>query len=319
MMKDETIQRLLSYTAKYQKKFPEYTYGGDIFSKDIFQNNSDIFINIHTKVANTLNKSLHGHDFFEINYVLKGHCLQNINNNSEIEMKEGTICILNPNVRHNLQVFHENDMVINIALKKALFTSSFWNLLEQSENIGQFFLNYFLALDTSSDFLLFTLEKDMRIEVLLDYMCQEYLDSFPYNQLALRCELILFFTEILRKQNHQISNTYFTDKVSVQITALYQYLSQNYATATLESTAAYFHYHPKYLSNFVKKHTGKNFSAILNDIKMSQANYYLLNTNMPIQEISEKLGFSQLCNFYAFIKKRCGTTPLKYRQKNSSM
>lgn len=98
----------------------------------------------------------------------------------------------------------------------------------------------------------------------------------------------------------------FPNKVAVQITALFNYLSVNYATATLVSTAEYFHYHPNYLSAFVKKHTGKTFRSILNDIKLSQANYYLTNTNLSISEIAERLGFQQFCNFYDFIKKITG-------------
>jgi AraC-like DNA-binding protein len=94
-------------------------------------------------------------------------------------------------------------------------------------------------------------------------------------------------------------------------------LSINYATATLASTAGHLHYHSNYLSNFIKKNTGKTFSAILNDIKLSQAIYYLVNTNMQIKDISERLGFNQLCNFYDFIKNNLGKTPLGYRCDNT--
>lgn len=112
----------------------------------------------------------------------------------------------------------------------------------------------------------------------------------------------------------QLNQKQFTDKISVQITALFNYLSINYATATLASTAAYFHYHPNYLSAFIKKNTGKTFRSILNDIKLSQANYFLCNTSMSMNEIAEQLGFLQLCNFYDFIKKNYGMTPVQYRR-----
>lgn len=317
MIKQTTIERMKSYTAELTSNatHPEYIHGGSLLAKDVFPKGSDIFINLHTIEVNSISSILHGHDFFELNYVIKGSCQQKIDDEAEIEFKEGSICIMNPNARHNIHVNEKDDIVLNIALKKSLFTTTFWSLIEQQESLGQFFLDYFLALDPSYDFLLFHLEKNDYIEQLLDNICQDYLDKKPYNQLTMRCLLIIFFTEIIRLQTSQIAQSHFTNKVSVRVTALFQYLSVNYATATLTSTAAYFHYHPSYLSAFIKKHTGKTFSSILNEIKLSQATYYLLNTNMPIKTISEKLGFQQLCNFYDFIRKNYGTTPVKYRQE----
>lgn len=319
MIQQTTLERMRAYTDRQiaSDRLPEYEYGGNLFAKNVFEENSDIFINLHTTAANSISNTLHGHDFFELNYVVKGTCHQIIDDYQIIEFKEGSVCIMNPNARHNIHVDSDKDIVLNIALKKSLFTATFWSLIEQNENLGQFFLDYFLALNDSSDFLLFRLEKDDYVERLLDDICQDYLDQKPYSQLTMRCLLIVFFTEIIRLQTSQVTNSQFTDKISVQITALFHYLSVNYATASLTSTAEYFHYHPNYLSAFVKKHTGKTFSSILNDIKLSQASYYLVNTNMPIKTISEKLGFTQLCNFYDFIRKNYRTTPLKYRQSHA--
>ena len=63
-----------------------------------------------------------------------------------------------------------------------------------------------------------------------------------------------------------ISSRKFTSKTNTQIIALFNYLSVNYPTATLESTAAYFHYHPNYLSTFIKNgldHGEKKISIVL--------------------------------------------------------
>lgn len=310
-----------AYTAKLVEsaRLPEYDFGGSLLARDVFRDDSDIFINLHTREVNSTTSSLHGHDFFEMNYVIRGTCFQVIDKREPIEVKEGSVCIMNPNARHNIYVDTKEDLVLNIGLKKSLFTATFWALLEQHENLGQFFLDYFLALDTESDFLLFPLQRDEYVEQLVDSICQDYLQRKPYGQLTMRCLLILFFTEVIRLQTCQVSSSQFTDKISVKITALFQYLSINYATATLASAAEYFHYHPNYLSAFVKKHTGKTFSSILNDIKLSQANYYLANTNLPIKVISEKLGFGQLCNFYDFVRKNFGTTPGKYRNAHGAL
>ena len=316
MLSPALINQLQQYTTDITsiKDASQYDYGGSLLAKDVFDKNSDVHISLHTKALNSPTPLLHGHDFFEITYVIQGNCEQVIDNYEVNTFSAGSVCIMNPNARHNIYVKSESDLVLNIGLKKSLFTATFWSLLEQNEHLGQFFLDYFLAMDNSNDFLLFNLDVDEHIEQLLEFLCHDYLEAQPYSQLTLRCILILFFTEVIRRHSAKISKQQFKDKTSVQITALFNYLSINYASATLESTAKYFHYHPNYLSAFIKKHTGKNFRTILNDIKQSQAAYYLANTNMPIKDISEKLGFLQLCNFYDFIKKNFDTTPSQYRK-----
>lgn len=289
-----------------------------LYADEVFDPGTDIFINLHSLEANKGIGNLHGHDFFELNYVIQGKMHQILDQGEFHTYPEGTVCIMNPNVRHDIYVETEHDLVLNIGLKKSLFNATFWSMIQQHEHLGRFFLNYFLAQqDTDSNFLLFDLKPTPTIEQALEFLCAEYLEKKSFNQLTMRCMLIIFFTEIIRNYDMQISQRKFTDKTNTQIVALFKYLSINYPTATLESTAAYFHYHPNYLSAFVKKHTGRTFRSILNDIKLSQATYYLQNTNMPIKDIAEHLGFSQLCNFYDFIRKNCGTTPVRFRQKGT--
>lgn len=129
---------------------------------------------------------------------------------------------------------------------------------------------------------------------------------------------MLFFTEAVRSASDEITHQPVLDKAAAQISELFQYLSVHSADATLASTAEYFHYHPNYLSAFIKKHTGKTFRSILNEIKLAQANYPLTSTTLTIGEISERLGYQQLCNFYDFIRKNYHMTPAEYRRRHNA-
>lgn len=319
MIRESTIEKLRIYTSeKIQAHNQSLIKSVNmLFANDVFENGSDIFINLHDINANTKERIFHGHDFFELNYVIKGQMHQLMEGEEENIYPAGTVCIMNPNSKHDIYVKSDHDLVLNIAMKKSLFTATFWSMIQQHEYLGQFFLNYFLAQEKSSNYLLFDLQPEESMENVLDTLCREYLDAKPYYQLTMRYMLMIFFTELIRNYNQVISRRKFVNKTNSQIMSLFNYLSVNYPTATLESTAAYFHYHPNYLSAFVKKHTGKTFRSLLNDIKLTQAIYYLQNTNMPIKDISEHLGFVQLCNFYDFIKRNCGTTPAKIRQDNT--
>lgn len=315
MFSEELLKELKDYTQSRITDELSFYYRRQqkIYASTVFEGTEDLFINLHLMDANAEPDCLHGHDFFELSFVLHGSCEQRIDNDEAITLKEGSLCIMNPYVKHNLSIKTENDIVLNILLRPSLFNATFWSLLEQQEYLSQFFLSFFLSQKTTSEFLVFQNLLTSDIEYELQKICREYLHKNIYNNIMLKCMLISFFTDVIRISSSEIEKQQFQDKTSVQIAALIQYLSVHYATATLKNTAEYFHYNPTYLSAFVKKQTGKNFHKILNDMKATQASYYLLHTSRSIKEISELLGFSQLCNFYDFIQKNFHTTPLRYR------
>lgn len=316
MFNPELLQRLKAYTdSKIESRSAANLMEDDmLLAKDVFEENTSIFVNVHTLRSNSPNRELHGHDFFEMTYVVRGTCIQTIDNGEPEIFTPGIFCIMNPNARHNLYVEHEEDLAINILLKQSLFNSTFWSMLEQKRDLGRFFMSYFVSQNATSDYLKYDTNQSPEVEASLEKICREYLDRRPYSSTIIRCMLIIFFTEVVRSSELLLAQWQFEDQAAARIMDIFQYLSRNYATATLASTAAHFHYHPNYLSAFIRKHTGKTFRQILNDIKFAEANYYLTNTSMPIKDVSEKLGFTQLCNFYEFVRKNFHTTPYHLRQ-----
>lgn len=285
-----------------------------ILSKDLFPEGQEIYVNLHSQDVNPKKYWMHGHDFFEINYVVQGEGQQIIDRTQSIKLTRGMLCIMNPNARHNLYVEHSRDLVLNIALKPTLFNATFWSLIGEHEILSPFFLNYFLAQDRTQDFLIFHFHQDADMDHLISDLCREVLEDAEYSHVSERCLLTLLFTNIVRQAAKLQEQKEFKDRSEVMITSLYRYLSVNYATATLESTAHYLHYHPNYLSASIRKATGKTFRQIRNEILVQQCIYLLVNTNYTIREVSDQLGFSELANFYAFTRKNFHTTPTAYRQ-----
>ncbi|MBF6979169.1 helix-turn-helix transcriptional regulator [Aerococcaceae bacterium zg-BR22] len=94
-------------------------------------------------------------------------------------------------------------------------------------------------------------------------------------------------------------------------------IKQNYdLDITLESIADELHYNPNYLSNIFKKEVGVSFTDYLNNYRLKMAKKLLVETDMPIKDIAEKLRYTNSQNFIRFFKKNEGTTPGAYRQEN---
>lgn len=66
---------------------------------------------------------------------------------------------------------------------------------------------------------------------------------------------------------------------------------------------------------YFKKMTNKTYSDFLTEIRISHACRFLVsNSQMAIEQIAFKCGFSTVSNFYKQFKKITGMTPLTYRQ-----
>jgi two-component system response regulator YesN len=83
---------------------------------------------------------------------------------------------------------------------------------------------------------------------------------------------------------------------------------------TLEVCARRMNYSPNYLTKVFRKETGVNFSDYLADYRMKMAKRWLIDTDMKISEIAEKLKYNTPANFIRYFRKMEGTTPGQYRE-----
>lgn len=94
-----------------------------------------------------------------------------------------------------------------------------------------------------------------------------------------------------------------------------EYINLHYMEGLyLENMAELVDTTPKYFSNFFKREFGVNFVEYLNSVRISHAKDYLKNTDIAINEISQKVGYLSPSTFATTFKKYAGISPSQYRQ-----
>lgn len=58
---------------------------------------------------------------------------------------------------------------------------------------------------------------------------------------------------------------------------------------------------------------GYSFRSLLHGVRLEAARYFLMNTNLSVEDVAEEVGLAEPSYFSAIFKKRYGVTPLKYR------
>ena len=91
---------------------------------------------------------------------------------------------------------------------------------------------------------------------------------------------------------------------------------ENYRSVTLSSTARYFHYSECYLSRLISRQLGMSFSQLLQTIRLEKSCELLMNTDIKITELCERIGYDNESYYIQLFRKTYGVTPLQYRKRN---
>ncbi len=101
--------------------------------------------------------------------------------------------------------------------------------------------------------------------------------------------------------------------------ALLDYFSQDSLTDTGLPDVKYFasqlHLSPNYLSDLLKKYTGKTTQEHIHLQVVEKAKSLLWGSNKPISEIAYALGFEHPSHFTKIFKTKMGKSPKAFRQQ----
>ncbi|WP_409344421.1 AraC family transcriptional regulator [Paenibacillus sp. MBLB4367] len=119
------------------------------------------------------------------------------------------------------------------------------------------------------------------------------------------------FDRIASKPEEKKKSRY--DELTVQVTALIrsQYMEPG---LSLDSVADAVGMSPAYLGRLFKKLTGKSIPDYIMEVRNQQAKEMLARTDAPINDIAERVGFTNSTYFFKVFKKTNGVTPNEYRQ-----
>lgn len=93
------------------------------------------------------------------------------------------------------------------------------------------------------------------------------------------------------------------------------YLNENLSDATLSELADTLGYSETYTGTMVKRLLGKPFSVLLEDKRCERAAQLLTETELPIEEIIYRVGYTNESFFRKLFRSRYQKSPLEYRKK----
>jgi len=138
-----------------------------------------------------------------------------------------------------------------------------------------------------------------------------------YNNMLLfhegRCSALLKDILLTAVRHTEFSNTPKNIEIAENIL---NYIRENYNKKISNSDiSAHFSYHPNYINKIVVNYTGMSLHRYLIQCRINAAKSYLINTEMTVSEVAEKVGIPDIKHFSKCFKKITHHTPSEYMMR----
>ena len=249
----------------------------------------------------------HSHDYVEMVYMCAGQT-RHVVNGCALVLREGELLMLGQNARQSIAAAGEGDVAVNFIVRPAFFSGTLPFLGEEETPLRRFVVSC-LTGENETGYLLFHVSDVLPVQNLLENLVYTLTEEIPNRRGILQSTMGLLFAQLL---NHTEALRFDSREQNAAISVL-RYIEEHYADGSLGEIAAQLHYELPYLSRLVRQETGKNYTELLQEKRLSQAAWLLRNTGRKVDEISLSVGYENVSYFHRLFAERFGCSPKRYR------
>ena len=251
-------------------------------------------------------QNIHTHDYYQIWYILKGHCEHKIDNHN-FTLIEGDLIVIPPFSYHSMHNGSDDLMVVGID-----FSETFLSAIDNDNSILMSCINP-LFLREKERVSIFN--SDKYLKDLITEMFKEYYDRTTFYEVIIKSNLLKLIV-MLERMSLRDEDTQ-TDGHKLAVAEVLKYIHNNISTKIkIEDICETTNLSPTSLGVYFKKITGKTVIEYINTIKIDKAKQLLKETDMNITSISYELGFNDSAYFNRVFKKITSLSPKDYRKKH---
>lgn len=290
----------------------------------------------------------HKNSYFDIAYVFAGSA-RFFFRDETLDLTPSDFLIVPPEIEHGECLLNEESKALTCAIRKSAFVQLFMPLFNDNVFLHSFLFRI-LNGEESIPYLLFhtwpdeprlsqrdmhsdvpygytetdtshsgadTDFPDSRLDSLFSDLMKEQFSDGAYRNKMSDALMSMIFVRLLRYHEQKLvlpASAGFHWKPEYD--EIFRYISAHYTTVSLEELSSRFHYSRRQLMRIVQDCTGKNFSALMQDMKMQLAKTLLTETHLPVEEISARCGYENFSSFCRVFSRHTGSTPSQYRRRN---
>lgn len=254
----------------------------------------------------------HRHDATEIMYTIQGFCVVEIElsptRTERVRLKKGEFILLNANIAHRL-IVEDNEpcRMLNVEFR---FTAhkgvmpSIQQLAADEKQLSS-------LLEVQKSYLV--LRDPDEVYHVMKSLVLELDKQADKSETMIQLLVAQLLIRIARLRRETVSSSLIQSEWYVKQSM--DYMHQNYdREIQVKDIAGAVNLHPGYLQRIFKTVTGQTLMAYLTEIRMEKAQMLLLETDIPIADISDYIGVGSRQYFHMLFKAHTHLTPTDYRK-----
>jgi AraC-like DNA-binding protein/quercetin dioxygenase-like cupin family protein len=277
----------------------------DVISGDkLLERGKQIAIRPHTRFVHFPE---HTHDYVEMVYMCRGKTTH-IVNGTEIVLKQGELLMLGQHARQEIEPAGEEDIAVNFIVRPA-FLQGILSFLGNEETPLRRFVLSCLSGNTETGYLYFRVAEVLPVQNLIENLLWTMIHDHANRRGIYQMTLGLLMAELLE---HTDSLRFSSPEEEIIVQAL-RYIEEHYRDGSLTEFSQLTHYDFAALSRLIKNRTGKTYTDLIQEKRLSQAAWLLTNTGKRVDEIARLAGYENISYFHRLFSSRFGVSPRQYR------
>lgn len=258
----------------------------------------------------------HTHEFLEMVYMYTGSTEQVINKDTHLHLDTDDLLFLSPGTSHAAAPAGYDDIAIHIQIYPECLSYPL-QMLRDDTYLRNFLRDCMMGGTPEPGYLHFHLKDILEARNLLENMMLTVLRNRNNSQTIVQATLGVLLMELLNRTYTITVGSPSSYEQEIVLNAL-AYIEDNYPTASLEEYAASVKQPPYFVSRLMKKYSPYTFTTFLQRKRLVQACYLLSATTLPVEEISEQIGYENSSYFHKLFKKEYHMTPRQFRTSHST-
>ena len=249
----------------------------------------------------------HTHDYVEMVYMCQGTTTHSVDG-SRILLREGELLLLGQNARQSIEAAGERDLAVNFIVRPEFLGGILRFLGDEETPLRRFVLGA-LRGDGGVDYLLFRATDYLPVQNLIENLIWTLIQDTPNKRGILQLTMGLLFAQLL---SHTDLLAAADEQQEITVRVL-RYIEERYRDGSLTKIANELNYEVSGLSRFVLRSTGRSYTELVQEKRLSQAAWLLRNTRERVEDVARAVGYDNVSYFHRIFQQRFGQTPKKYR------
>jgi len=246
---------------------------------------------------------LHRHEYIEIAYVLKGRVINRIGER-ELYLSKGTACIMGHDCEHMLDVDDPTSIICNVCLRDELLREPAYARFIKEDNL----FGRFMRGQTGGTYLVLTDVDNRAIQMAMAALINAYAANGYRSGFDVEARTMLLLYAL------STAKTYSSHGPNERVTQMLDYIKEHSAEVSVRSLAQEFGYNENYLTQYIRKTTGKRASQFIIDARIEHACELLRSGDLPVEQVAHEVGYKSYSRFHQVFKERMGMTPNDWRE-----